>query len=138
MLTSTYATMPSAHAVTMPPPWSIYSWPVVFCQVEPVRMLQLVHLGTRVTHAGSQGSPPCGQTMWGQCTPERGTGLAWEWVQVCDGVVAMADPMNLITNLRLVGQAGQVLPAREAALHLNRLVHRLPWQDAVLYALQAA
>jgi len=138
MLTRTHSIMQSARNLTMPPPWSLYSWPAVFCQANPDSRLRLTHLGTRVTNPGSRHSPLCGQTMWGECTPEHEAGLAWDWVQICDGVVAMADPMCVVTNLRLVGEQGQVLTAREAALHLSRLVRQLPWQDEVLCALHVA
>lgn len=74
--------------------------------------------------------------MWGECTRDHETGLAWDWVQICQGVVAMADPMCVVTNLRLLGTEGQVLTTQEAALHLNRLIHDLPWQDEVQLALQ--
>jgi hypothetical protein len=95
-------------------------------------------MSTRVTHLGSEQTPPCGQTVWTECSLEHDAGLAWDWVQICEGVIVMADPMSLVTNLRLVGAQGQVLTAREAALYLGRLVQQLPWQDEVLNALQAA
>jgi hypothetical protein len=47
------------------------------------------------------------------------------------GVVAMADPMAIVTNLRLVGDEGQPLDATESVLHINGIVHALPWQQAV-------
>jgi hypothetical protein len=124
--------------MAMPPPWSLYSWPTVFCQANPRRTLQFVHLGTRVTHSGSGQSPPSGHTVWGECSLNQDAGLAWDWVQICDGVVAMVDPMCVVTNLRLVGEQGQVLTSREAALYLGRLVRQLPWQDEVLSVLLAA
>lgn len=139
MLTRTSPiTMHSDRNLAMPPPWSLYSWPTVFCQANPRYTLHFVHLGTRVTHRGSDDSPPCGQTVWGECTLDQEAGLAWDWVQICDGVIAMADPMCVVTNLRLVGDRGQVLTSREAALHLSRLVRQLPWQDEVISALYAA
>ncbi len=50
----------------------------------------------------------------------------------------MADPMCVVTNLRLLGQQGEVMTARESALHFSRLVRQLPWQDEVWRALHAA
>ena len=35
--------------------------------------------------------------------------MAWDWIQIARGVVAMADPMAVVTNLRLVGSEGEVL-----------------------------
>ena len=65
-------------------------------------------------------------------------GLAWDWVEVAEGVVAMADPMSLTTNLQLVTSDGQVLPAIAATLHFNQFVRRLPWQDEVTRLLRTA
>ena len=64
--------------------------------------------------------------------------MAWDWVQIGDGIVAMADPMAVVTNLRLLGPEGEVLTAYEAARHLNEIVHALPWQSEVERALHSA
>jgi hypothetical protein len=42
----------------------------------------------------------------------------------------------VVTNLRLVGDEGEVLTAYEAARFLNEIVHTLPWQDEVQRALR--
>ena len=124
---------------TMPPPWALYSWPAVFCQANAKRRLRFVHLGTCVTSHRESGLPAAGQTVWRAGGAEMdGAGLAWDWVQIGCGVVAMADPMCVVTNLRLVGPHGEVLTANESALHLNRWVNQLPWQDEVWRVLQAA
>jgi hypothetical protein len=67
---------------------------------------------------------------------EGNAGVAWDWIQISDDIVAMADPMSVVTNLRLVGQEGEVLTALEAARFLNEIVHGLPWQSEVQRALQ--
>lgn len=121
----------------MTPPWSLYSWPAVFCQANPGQDWHFVHLGTRVMNSGSAYQPATGQTVWAECTLKREAGLAWDWVQICEGVVAMMNPMSVVTNLRLIGDRGQVLTAGEAALHLSRMIHRLPWQSEVLHVLRA-
>lgn len=50
----------------------------------------------------------------------------------------MANPMCVVTNLRLVGERGEVLSVNEAALYYNRMVCALPWQDEVWRLLKAA
>lgn len=77
-----------------------------------------------------------GQTLWGGLLEEGDAGVAWDWVQISRGVVALADPMSVVTNLRLVGEAGEVLTSLQAALYLNALVHELPWQGEVERALR--
>ncbi len=56
-------------------------------------------------------------------------------MQLTCGVVAMAGPMAVVTNLRLVGEEGEALTACASARHFNAIVHGLPWQQAVEQAL---
>ncbi|MGL6108524.1 MAG: hypothetical protein ACRC2B_00340 [Rubrivivax sp.] len=93
------------------------------------------HLGTRVTLPGDRLLRSAGQTIWGGSSASGEAGVAWDWVQISGDVVAMADPMSLVTNLRLVGQEGEVLTALESARFLNEIVHALPWQDEVQRAM---
>ena len=72
-----------------------------------------------------------GQTLWGGSLDDGDAGVAWDWVQISRGVVALADPMSVVTNLRLVGDEGEVLTALQASRYLNALVHELPWQGEV-------
>ena len=64
--------------------------------------------------------------------------MAWDWVQLTCGVVAMADPMAVVTNLRLVNDAGEMLSPYQSAHHFNTIVHGLPWQLAVEQAVAQA
>ena len=76
--------------------------------------------------------------MWAAHAADGELGMAWDWIQIARGVVAIADPMSLVTNLRLVGAEGSVLTAQQSALVLNELVRALPWQSEVQRALHAA
>lgn len=76
-----------------------------------------------------------GQTLW---LGEDGTsraGVAWDWVSLPAGVVAMVDPMSLVTNLQFLSPEGEVLAPLESVRQLNHIVHALPWQDEVQRAL---
>ena len=77
-----------------------------------------------------------GQTVWGGRAGDSAAGISWDWIEVSEGIVAIADPMMMTTNLRLLGAEGEVLTAHEVAPHLNSLVHRLPWQAEVSRAHQ--
>jgi hypothetical protein len=99
--------------------------------------LELQHLGTRVTPCGDPHCAVAGQTLWGGRSADGRAGVAWDWVQVSLGVVAMSDPLSVITNLRLLGDEGEVLTSWQAARYLNQIVHALPWQNEVARALQA-
>jgi hypothetical protein len=79
-----------------------------------------------------------GQTVWAAHAADGEAGMAWDWVQIAHGVVAMADPMSLVTNLRLVSDQGEVLTPHESARYLNEFVRLLPWQHEVQMALRAS
>jgi hypothetical protein len=93
------------------------------------------HLGTCIVVPGDTSGPPAGQTVWATADDAGQAGMAWDWVQITQGVVAIADPMSLVTNVRLLGDEGEVLTAHEAARFLNELVRGLPWQQEVQRAL---
>lgn len=84
---------------------------------------------------GAGSNRVAGQTIWAGRLDGAEAGVAWDWVQIADGVVAMADPLSVVTNLRIVGNEGEVLTAMEAARYLNGIVHALPWQSEVGRAL---
>lgn len=109
-------------------PWTLRAWPPLLWQVNCTDQLHFVHLGTRVLRVSEE---TAGQTFWIGPVDEGQAGMAWDWVRLDGGVVAMADPMAVITNLRLVDAEGHVLTSWQAALHLNTLVRGLPWQNEV-------
>lgn len=115
-------------------PWTLRAWPPLLWPASELPQPEFHHLGTRVTCGGH--GRVAGQTLWAGCIAGGDAGMAWDWVEISRGIVAMADPMSVITNLRILGDEGEVLTATEAALFLNGLVHRLPWQDEVGRALQ--
>jgi hypothetical protein len=80
----------------------------------------------------------CGQTLWGDANEAQSAGVAWDWVQLQQGVVAMADPLGLVTNLKLLDDEGEALNNVEAAVQLHQLVYALPWQTEVQRALSQA
>ncbi len=123
------------HLSPICPSWSLRAWPPLCWELTRKERLPLQHLSTQVTSRGERGAACTGQTIWAGHADNGDAGMAWDWVQIAEGVVAMADPMSVVTNLRLVGPEGAVLTAFESALHLNEIVHQLPWQDAVERAL---
>ncbi len=122
----------------IPPAWTVCAWPLVTCPVHLAGELALTHLGTRVLACGLGDTPATGHTVWGGASLEGDAGVAWDWVQIQTGVVAMADPFGLVTNLQLVGEQGRVLSHVEAVMRLNQIVHALPWQTEVQRALANA
>jgi hypothetical protein len=57
--------------------------------------------------------------------------MAWDWIHLSRGIVAMADPLSVVTNLRLVGRDGDGLTLLETLRYLNEVVHTLDWQSEV-------
>ncbi|MDH3461899.1 MAG: hypothetical protein OEM00_13210 [Burkholderiaceae bacterium] len=88
-------------------------------------------MGTYITSLGSAVTPCSGQTVWGESSGDFAAGLAWDWVELAQGIIAMSDPMSVVTNVRLLGPCGGVLTPVEAAPHMNEVVHSLPWQSKV-------
>jgi hypothetical protein len=128
-------------APALPPdvtPWSLRAWPTLLWQAESGSFVKFEHLGTRVSCPPGGAEPPAGQTVWAAHAANGEAGMAWDWIQIARGVVAMADPMSLVTNLRLVGAEGSVLTAQQSAVVLNELVRALPWQSEVQRALHVA
>ena len=113
------------------PDLALCSWPTVFWRASAHRKPRFRHLATRVTNVAGIPGRCSGHTLWGRFCDDGDAGLAWDWVEVSSGVVAMVDPMQVVTNMRLLSGDGQVLTASDAALHFNQFVRRLPWQEEV-------
>jgi hypothetical protein len=116
--------------------WTIRAWPPLLWQAEGAAHLQFNHLNTQVFPGAGDSTPVCGQTLWRTDAAAGEAGVAWDWVMLSRDVVAMADPMCVVTNLRLLGDHGEVLTSWEAARHLSRIVYGLPWQGEVQRAVQ--
>jgi len=121
---------------TMTPAWIVYAWAPVLWQASAAPELHLVHLGTRVLTFGDDDCPCSGQTLWADHSERCAAGVAWDWVEVRHGVVAMSDPLGMVTNLRLLDAHGEEMNQTQMAVHLHQLVHALPWQSEVKRALR--
>ena len=111
--------------------WSVRAWPPLLWQADGASHFRFDHLDTQVFPADDAELPVSGQTVWRGTAAEGEVGVAWDWVMVSRDVVAMADPMSVVSNLRLLGDRGEVLTAWEAARHLSQIVYGLPWQGEV-------
>ena len=111
--------------------WTVRAWTPLLWQADGASHLRFDHLDTQIFHSGGDDAPVSGQTVWRTDGPNGEAGVAWDWVMLSDDVIAMADPMCVVTNLRLVGSRGEVLTSWEAARHLSQIVYGLPWQGVV-------
>lgn len=74
-----------------------------------------------------------GQAVWGAGTEhDEHVALAWDWREVRPGVVAMADPMTVVSNVVLL-EDGHPIESLKQILYLNNAIFSLPWQDAARY-----
>ena len=119
----------------MTPAWIVCAWPPLLWQASRAPQLHLTHLGTHVLNFRDEQCLCSGQTLWGDASDERTAGVAWDWVELQQGVVAMSDPLGLVTNLKLLDEEGEALNRVAAAVRLHQLVHALPWQNEVQRAL---
>jgi hypothetical protein len=116
----------------MSPAWTLGTWPGVLWQPDLDPWPHFVHLATHIAPRIAPDWPRTGQTVWGGRAGDSSAGLSWDWIEIDEGIVAIADPMSMTTNLRLLGPDGAVLTTYATAPYLNRLVHALAWQPEVL------
>jgi len=73
-----------------------------------------------------------GQVLWSCDTPEGPAGLAWDWFELRPRIVALADPMSILSNLEFADAAGRPLSRAQRVIELNNLIACLPWQEQVV------
>lgn len=108
-------------------------WPMISWSAQNLHQLQLVHLDSwllAATRAADGG--PLGRSVWTGLGTDGLVGLAWNWAQVQPGVLALADPLAVQSNLRLLGSDGVPLGRSAMALVHGRLVNGLAWQVEAL------
>ena len=69
-----------------------------------------------------------GQVLWGVDCEGQMVGMAWDWRELRTDVIAMADPMMVLSNLRLVDEAGIEVTESHRMICLNSAIYRLGWQ----------
>jgi hypothetical protein len=132
--------------------WMIKSWTTVewYLPETDATCARFRHVSTQLRDDGSGSGYRAGDTVWVSEPDEDGdehpdgletlsgrAGLAWEWVEVRPGVVMLADPNSVITNLQFVDKAQKKVTGLNKIVSANRLVHGLHWQDQVRRCLSA-
>jgi hypothetical protein len=113
-------------------PWQIASWPTVRCpSSQRGRMISRLQCLSAHVSEMRNGRPYRGQVMWACETAQGTAGLAWDWFEVRANVVAMADPMHVLSNVAFVDDLGQDLPEPARLIELNNLVAGLDWQGFI-------
>lgn len=63
--------------------------------------------------------------------------IRFEWAEIRLGVLALANPMGIVSNVRLATDEGDLLSPSQVLLELNGTVHDLAWQPVVAGELEA-
>jgi hypothetical protein len=120
------------------PAWQLISWKPVLTTLPEFRRV-LAHMrpfcGAAVEDVEQDGAPHGprhGQALWATSLQGQPLGLAWDWAEVRQDVVALCDPMTVLSNVRLLDEEGALLGAAERVLHLNSAIHELDWQAHVM------
>jgi hypothetical protein len=116
----------------------VRSWPIIEWSARRIQQIVLLHLASRCSETVGRTdiASQHGSTLWCGLVSSGLVGLSWRWQELAPGVLVIADPLAIRSNLRWLGDDGHVLgEIAEAALH-TRLVVGLRWQHAVHEALQ--
>jgi len=117
--------------------WMIKSWPIIDWFLPPAtrQWPTFLHMSTRVTADRLGTQPVAGNSVWVGNVGSAHVGLAWEWVELRPGVLLLADPNSVITNVRFVDKRGRTLDALKSLVCVNRILHELPWQQSAVEVL---
>lgn len=115
------------------PCWHLLAWKRV--EVTAAQFSKAVRhmrcLGVSIREGESTRTRRLGETLWGVDLHEGTIGIAWEWGEVSEGIVALVDPLTILSNVCLVTDDGVSISSDELILHLNCAVNNLRWQPSV-------
>ena len=117
-------------------PWHVAAWrPVAVATTQRAWMIRrLAHKACSGVAAAALAPGARGQVVWACDTTHGPAGLAWDWLALRPRVLAMADPMNIVSNLSFVDAEGRPLSDAQRVIELNNLIARLPWQARIVKA----
>ncbi|HEY8878034.1 MAG TPA: hypothetical protein VIN03_10750 [Roseateles sp.] len=90
------------------------------------------HAHTSLHHPRASHRPLSGSTRWERCYADSCAWVEWDWVEIGEGTVAQADPLNIRSNVLLLDERNRPLLSSRRKATLATLVYLLPWQGPVL------
>jgi hypothetical protein len=115
--------------------WMLKSWPLVAWRLPESsnEWPQFSHANTTIRDSDEDGEVATsrGETVWVATVGKHSVALAWEWAQLRQGIVMLADPNSILSNIRFLDKELHYQEGLVAILCLNRLTHELPWQPTV-------
>ncbi len=111
----------------------IKSWTTVEWYLPPdsEELPLFLHAGTQRRDNADAAGTRMGDTIWLLKDSPEPAGLAWEWIEIRPGVIMLADPNAMVTNLRLVDSHHRAVLGMNLVRICNRIVHALRWQERV-------
>ena len=114
------------------PAWQVANWNDVCVPISEWNesLSELRHLGTTAHVDDKEDGLRHGQAVWGiRAARDKWVGIAWDWREIRHGIVAMSDPMTVLSNLVFLDEDGEPVDAYKRILYLNNAVFSLPWQS---------
>jgi len=90
------------------------------------------HARTRTHRPRGAGRRVSGTTCWERCYADARAWVEWDWVEMSEGTVVQADPLNVRSNVLLLDEMGRPMLSSRRRASLATLVYLLPWQGPVL------
>lgn len=90
------------------------------------------HAQTHVHRARGAEHRVTGMTRWERCYADSCAWVEWDWVEIGDGTIVQADPLNVRSNVLLLDERRRPLLSSRRRATLATLVYLLPWQGPVL------
>src|SRR5574343_485695 len=84
------------------------------------------HLHTTVEPVEDKVAQEIGYTAWQSVDGGHPVRLGWDWALIDGGVVVVANPMSIHSNLRFTDDSGGPLMECRAVVQLHAIVHALP------------
>lgn len=113
------------------PPWAATSMPTVWLNdCDPVGLAQTFRPISSTVYDALPETDAIryGQVLWASHTQHGDVAVAWDWVELPQRIIAMADPMQIVSNVQIVLNDGSWMNERHRILWLNDLMQALPWQ----------
>ncbi len=110
------------------PAWQLISWKPVLATVPEFRRALVQMRPFAESDGEAAPGRRQGQELWATTHQGQRVGLAWDWAEVCDRVVALCDPMGVLSNVTLIDEHGELLDEAARVVCLNSAIHELDWQ----------
>ncbi len=90
------------------------------------------HAQTQLSRGRAGDRNASGMTRWERRYADVSAWIEWDWVEMGEGTVVQADPLNVRSNVLLLDDRGRPLLSSRRRATLATLVYLLPWQGPVL------